>query len=146
MEIYSAIDWYNISSKICLKRDFRLVFVRQRPPCQLLDKFIGGSGYLGQHRKESEKRVKSKLQKCNSADRCRWCWFGGKTNIIRRLLRICTMSTSTVGWCNNCSFSAKKMHFGALARCAQGRSDGLGCSTAAVVRRCKLKCEFQAWL
>ena len=60
---------------------------------------------------------------------------GGKTNIIRRLLRICTMSTSTVGWCNNCSFSAKKMHFGALARCAQGRSDGLGCSS--VVRRCK---------
>ena len=54
---------------------------------------------------------------------------GGKTNIIRRLLRICTMSTSTVGWCNNCSFSAKKMHFGALARCAQGRSDGLGCSS-----------------
>ena len=52
------------------KRDFRLVFVRLRPPCQLLDKFIGGAGYLGQHRKESEKRVKSKLQKCNSADRC----------------------------------------------------------------------------
>ena len=49
---------------------------------------------------------------------------GGKTNIIRRLLRICTMSTSTVGWCNNCSFSAKKMHFGAKRDVLRGGAMG----------------------
>ena len=50
---------------------------------------------------------------------------GGKANTIRGVFRIFTMSTSTRG-CNNCSFSAKKMHFGWEARGAQERSDGLG--------------------
>ena len=106
---------------------------RRRPPW-LPDKFMAESGCSPgsrsrrrrrrrRRRKESEKRVKSKLQKCNSPTRSAGA-AGGKANTIRGVFRIFTMSTSTRG-CNNCSFSAKKMHFGAKREVL--RRGAMGC-------------------
>ena len=98
------------------------------------DKFKAEAGCwagspAGGQEEESEKRVKSKLQKCNSA---RPAAGGGKANTIRGVFRIFTMSTST-RLCNNCSFSAKKMHFGAKLEVL--RRGAMGCQA---LQCCKL--------
>ena len=59
--------------------------------------------------------------------------LGGKANTIRGVFRIFTMSTSTRGWCNNCFFLAKKMHFGAKLEVL--RRGAMGCQA---LQCCKL--------
>ena len=122
-------------------------WARRRPPW-LLDKFIPEAGCrAGGSRKESEKRVKSKLQKCNSPTSSAAA-AGGKANTIRAVFRIFTMSTSTRG-CNNCSFSAKKMHFGAKREVLRRGAMGVGCHAMQCCKGTSLRiaerggCEFR---